>query len=114
MRHGSQFAPRATQVLIRTDGGKLASASGQKSSSCRSLCSRWSFIQYHFDIEPRGMDASPPDQARATEQFLKSAPDHRRYMRIIMTRICGAVVAAHYISGISAISITSIHEPGIM
>jgi hypothetical protein len=51
-RHVSRFNPRATQVLTRTDGGKRAAASGQKSLSSRSSCSRSFCIQCHFDIEP--------------------------------------------------------------
>jgi len=38
--------------LTRTDGGKLAAASGQKSSSFRSSCSTSCCTQCHFDIEP--------------------------------------------------------------
>jgi hypothetical protein len=48
----SRFNPRATQVLTRTAGGKLAAASGQKSSSSRSSCSMPFCTQCHFDIEP--------------------------------------------------------------
>ncbi len=48
----SRFNLRTTQVLTRTDGGKLAAASGQKASSSRSSCSRPFCTQCHFDIEP--------------------------------------------------------------
>src|SRR5262249_28621743 len=51
IRHVSRFDPSATQVLTRTDGGRLAVASGQKSSSSRSSCSRSFCTQYHFDYE---------------------------------------------------------------
>src|ERR1700681_130901 len=52
MRHVSRFNPRATQVLTPTDGGKLAVASGQKSSSSKNSCSTSCCTQCHFDIEP--------------------------------------------------------------
>jgi hypothetical protein len=48
----SRFNPRATQVLTPTDGGKLAAASGQKSSSSRNSCSTSCCTQCHFDIDP--------------------------------------------------------------
>jgi hypothetical protein len=48
IRHASRFNPRATQILTPTDGGKLAAASGQKSSSSRNSCSRSCCTQCHF------------------------------------------------------------------
>src|SRR5271167_156458 len=51
-RHVSRFNPRDTQVLTPTDGGKLAAASGQKSSSSRNSCSTSCCTRCHFDIEP--------------------------------------------------------------
>jgi hypothetical protein len=48
----SLVSPRATQVLIRTDGGKLAAAFAQKSSSLRSFCWKSFCTQCHFEIEP--------------------------------------------------------------
>ena len=45
-----RFDRRATQVLIPTDGGKLAAASAQKSSSSRNSCSTSCCIQFPFDI----------------------------------------------------------------
>jgi hypothetical protein len=47
-----RFNLRATQVLTRTDGGKLAAASGQKSSSSKNSCSRPFCTQCRFDIGP--------------------------------------------------------------
>src|SRR6516165_2442026 len=48
MRHVSLFTRHATQFLTRTDGGRLATASGQKSPSSRSSCSKSFCTQYHF------------------------------------------------------------------
>ena len=45
----SRFEPRATQALTRIDGGKLAAASGQKSSNSRNSCSTLCCTQCHFD-----------------------------------------------------------------
>jgi hypothetical protein len=47
--HMSRFEPRATQALTRIDGGKLAAASGQKSSNSRNSCSTLCCTQCHFD-----------------------------------------------------------------
>jgi hypothetical protein len=46
----SPLDPSATQVLIRTDGGKLAAASAQNSSSSRSSRSTSCCTRCHFDI----------------------------------------------------------------
>ena len=40
IRHISQFKPRAIQILAPIDGGKLAAASGQKSSNSRNSARR--------------------------------------------------------------------------
>src|SRR5271170_1736555 len=48
----SRLNRRATRILTLTDGGRLAVASGQKSSSSKSSCSTSCCTQCHFDIEP--------------------------------------------------------------
>lgn len=46
----SRFDQSATQILTRTDGGKLAPVCGQKSSSFRSSCSTSFCTHCHSDI----------------------------------------------------------------
>ena len=48
----SRFNPRATQVLTRTDGGKLEAVSGRKLSNSRSSCSTSYCTPCHFDSTP--------------------------------------------------------------
>src|SRR5262249_52895764 len=52
IQHVSRFNPRATQILIPIDGGKLAVMSGQKSSSSKNSWSTSCCIQCHFDTGP--------------------------------------------------------------
>ena len=51
IRHMSQFKPRAIQILIPIDGGKLTAASGQNSLSFRNSCSTSCSTRCRFNIE---------------------------------------------------------------